>query len=448
MKSDEWNKRDAFKVYLYSPDNPLERGFEGLEEVLDLIESLDDELRPDGMYVSPRRRKYSRQALRKHLPEATFNSRTAFTLDRSNPPEVSFYLRFWEGNKDERFSIALRISPFSFVRKEDRSGELARRLVSLVRAFAERLPISYGLGHSYTDFCMGSDPHSEDPFTPQRVYEAYWLNVYGSRMVEEVGRERVLSTPAAHLEELPGGSVLWLTRPTPADFDSEEARLAQARALVHLRSEPGLETVLASLRERSLAFTPVPMNFDEDVAEILKEEVEFRGLSKRRQMVEQFNTYRPPPVSEWVPAAQVPEPDVEDVRHAIEMYEGHYAEQLIALMHAEKVPSVMEGSLEALPRVDYHLWHFSWGERLPEEKEELVPALGAWLGMYLVHTLGGRWVPRRKLEEAAVVVGDRAWLPFLRARHTLQGRDAPLDYSCTQFFRQAQRLAHVHGQSR
>jgi hypothetical protein len=57
--------------------------------------------------------------------------------------------------------------------------------------------------------------------------------------------------------------------------------------------------------------------------------------------------------------------------------------------------------------------------------------------------LGGRWVPRRNWEESMVVVGDRAWLPFLRARHALQGREAPLDYSCTQLFRVAQRLARA-----
>ena len=92
--------------------------------------------------------------------------------------------------------------------------------------------------------------------------------------------------------------------------------------------------------------------------------------------------------------------------------------------------------------MDYHLWHNGWGKRLPdEEKELLIPALGAWLGMFLVHSLGGRWVPRRALDEAAVVVGDRAWLPFLRARHALQGRDAPLDFSCSQLFRVASRLA-------
>jgi hypothetical protein len=36
---------------------------------------------------------------------------------------------------------------------------------------------------------------------------------------------------------------------------------------------------------------------------------------------------------------------------------------------------------------------------------------------------------------------ERAWLPFLRARHALQNQEAPLDYSCSQFFRVAQQFA-------
>jgi hypothetical protein len=105
----------------------------------------------------------------------------------------------------------------------------------------------------------------------------------------------------------------------------------------------------------------------------------------------------------------------------------------------------MKGTLEALPHLDWHLWHMGWGRRLShEQREMLVPALGAFLGRYLVDVLGGRWVPRKKLEEAAVVVGDRAWLPFLRARHALHNQEAPLDYSCSQLFRTAQRLARAH----
>jgi hypothetical protein len=64
----------------------------------------------------------------------------------------------------------------------------------------------------------------------------------------------------------------------------------------------------------------------------------------------------------------------------------------------------------------------------------------------LVKHLGGHWVPRRSLLEAAVVVGARAWLPFLRAHHLLQGPcnslGKSLDFTLCQLFHQAVRLAH------
>jgi len=49
-------------------------------------------------------------------------------------------------------------------------------------------------------------------------------------------------------------------------------------------------------------------------------------------------------------------------------------------------------------------------------------------------------VPRRALEEAQVIVGDRAWLPFLRVKHYLQSRQAVIDYSLTRFMREAARF--------
>jgi hypothetical protein len=281
----------------------------------------------------------------------------------------------------------------------------------------------------------------EDLSVPRPIYEAFWLNVYGPEMVRVLGRERVLSTPAAHLEELPGGAVLWLTRPTPVDFASEEARLVQARALVHLRPELNLESTLAILRQRSLAFTPIPIQFEPDVAEILMQEVEFEGLMRRRELVERFNAYRPPPVSEWLPASQAPASDVDDFHAAVDTYTNVYAEHFIAIFHAED-PAIVEETPEALPRLDYQLWHSRWAKNPSDERREiLIQAVGAWLGCHLVHHLGGRWVPRRKLEETAVLVGERACLPFLRARPALQGPDAPLDFSSTQLFREARRLA-------
>ncbi|PTL82069.1 hypothetical protein [Vitiosangium sp. GDMCC 1.1324] len=442
MHSNDWNKEDTFTLCLFSPRNPLlDRGLEGLDEVLDFVESLDAQLRPNLVYLS-RDRKYSRKLVHERLHEFRFGTSTSIYFARTRPINEELGFKFYDQSvEDTFFTIDLTLRPFAVVREEGRAEERTYQLLSLVRSFAQRFPLSYGLAHSSLDFHLGSDPHSSNSRAPKGVYEAYWLNVYGPRLVEQLGRQRVLSTPSAHLEELPGGAILWLTRPTPADFDSEEARLAQARALVHLRPELKLEDTLATLRQRSLIFTPLPFQFDEDVADILQWEVEARGLEDKRKLVERFNAYHPPPVSEWLPASQAPTPDVGDVQRVIDNYEGLHAEQLVALLHKE-IPALMSGSVEAIPRVDFHLWHSGWGKRLPdEEKELLIPALGAWLGMHLVHSLGGRWVPRRTLEESAVVLGDRAWLPFLRARHAIQGRDAPLDSSCTQLFRLAQRLS-------
>jgi hypothetical protein len=440
---EEWNKDDEFTLRLYSPADPLARGFAGLEKVLEVIESLDDSLRPDRMNLTKRTLKYSRQMLRKRLHEAYIDANVSFSLSRSKPPVVSQWLSLWTEGGDARFALKLRLAPFSYLCETGSAEERAKHFLSLVRALASRLPLSYGLGHSQIDFYLGTDPHGENSGAPKRAYEAYWLNVYGPRMVEELGRERVLSTPASLMEELPGGAVLWLTRPTPADFNSEEARTAQARALVHLRPELSLEDTLARLRERSQAFIPIPLQFHPDVAEILQREVEFHGLMRKRKQVEQFNRYQPPPVSEWLPASQASAPDVADVAAAVDTYEGLHAEQLIALFHTE-VPQVLQTIPEALPALDWRLWHFGWGEYPSADKTEaLIPALGAWLGRYLVYNLGGRWVPRREPDETAVVIGDRAWLPFLRARHALENRHAPLDFSCTQFFREAQRHTHV-----
>ncbi|WNG22200.1 hypothetical protein F0U63_26500 [Cystobacter fuscus] len=440
MPSDEWNSEDKFWLHLYSPAYPVEQGVKGFEKILEFIGSMEVGGSLDTLLSGRRRRKYSREAVREVFLEQSAEGHTSFALECSNAPWMGLWISLSEKERSGRLFVSVNLAPFSIVRQPGAIEDYTRRILSWVRNFASLLPVTYGFGHSSTDFSMGTNLLAEDPFAPYRVDEVYWLNVYGPQMVSELGREHVLSTPASVVEELPGGSVLLLTRPTPADFDSEEARQAQARALVHLRPELKLETILETLRERSRVFVPIPVHFDEDVADILHRKVAFEGLENKRRVVERFNLYRPPPVSEWLPAEQAPPPDVEDVKQAIDTYERLYAEQLVALMHSQQVPEATEGTQEALAAVDFALWHLGWGERFTaEEKEALIPALGAWLGMYLVSGLGGQWVPRRKLEEAAVLVGDRAWLPFLRARHALEHGEAPLDYSCSQFFRQAQR---------
>lgn len=56
-----------------------------------------------------------------------------------------------------------------------------------------------------------------------------------------------------------------------------------------------------------------------------------------------------------------------------------------------------------------------------------------------MRNLGGRWIPRQKLEEVQVLVGKRVWLPFVRAQHYMRSCQALLDYSLTQLYREAER---------
>lgn len=58
-------------------------------------------------------------------------------------------------------------------------------------------------------------------------------------------------------------------------------------------------------------------------------------------------------------------------------------------------------------------------------------------------SLGGQWIPRKKLEEAQVRVGNRAWLPFLRAHRYMRSCQSLLDFSLTQLYREAER--HLRG---
>ncbi|RKH92674.1 hypothetical protein D7Y27_43480, partial [Corallococcus sp. AB004] len=115
-------------------------------------------------------------------------------------------------------------------------------------------------------------------------------------------------------------------------------------------------------------------------------------------------------------------------------------EGLVAALHT-KVPSIMAATPESLTDLDFHFWRENFPERY---KRDLIdghtaPAVGAYLGDVLVKHLNGEWLPRRKLEESQVRVGQRVWLPFLRARRYMQSRQSLLDSSLTQFFREAER---------
>jgi hypothetical protein len=86
ISRDAWNESDELILDLFARINPFDRGFEGLEPLLQVIESLDPELRPDKMYLN-RRLKYSRPMLRKRFDETSVGDDVrSLMLVRSKPP--------------------------------------------------------------------------------------------------------------------------------------------------------------------------------------------------------------------------------------------------------------------------------------------------------------------------------------------------------------------------
>jgi hypothetical protein len=286
---------------------------------------------------------------------------------------------------------------------------------------------------------FGRDENTSRENGFDKIYAVWWLNVFGPKLVETVGRERLLSTPAHRVEELPNGSILLVTWPTVADFASKEARLSQARAHAHLRPDLDFDTLLRSLHERSAMLAPVEPRFHPDLASLLSRVVDRAASHERQRRIAELNAWQPPEPEEWRPADSALPPDVDNPERSLKHY-SDLAEHLVALLHSQ-VPSVFEATPESLTDADFYFW----SEEFPKSRlreaidEHAVPAIGAYLGEVLVRNLGGRWIPRQKLEEAQVLVGNRVWLPFVRARNYLRSRQSLLDCSLTRLYRVAER---------
>jgi hypothetical protein len=411
-----------------------------LEPLLHALEEYAGEWMPD-IAEGKRRRKYARAAIWKALEEKRDENSTSIVLRRTKWPTSYLWPRLDFPPLPPELRITLDVRPLSFFSEVER----CRHFVELVRAWASHHPVSHAVAHSSDDAELAGYPRfGRDKETWYRdgfdkVYEVFWLNVFGPKLVESIGRERVLSTPAWKVEELPNGCVLLVTWPTVADFASEEARLAQARAHCHLRPDLDFSTLLRTLRERSATLAPVEPRFPPDLAPLLSRVVDHIASHERQRQIAGFNVWQPPEPEEWCPADSALPPDVANTEQALEHY-GDLAEHLVALLHTD-VPSVFDATPESLTDIDFYFWREEFPtSRLRENIDaHLVPAIGAYLGQVLVRHLGGRWLPRQKLEESQVLVGNRVWLPFIRARHAMRSRQSLLDSSLTHLYRVAER---------
>ncbi|WP_141619433.1 hypothetical protein [Myxococcus sp. AB036A] len=432
------NKADCLRLFYDGAFNPKDGVESEVAPFLDALEKYADGWAPT-LVKAKRSRKYSRDAVLRAIDERRDAYGSTIGLFRSENPGVSLSLTLGLTQTEPDLSVSLHVQPISFFAQE----EASRGFVAMVRAWASRYPSHYAAAHSTADWGLTDSPaFGRDDETWRRdgfdkIYELFWLNVFGPKLVESVGRERMLSTPAHLVEELPNGSVLVVLWPTAAEFASEEARVVQARAHVHLRPDLDFDTVLCKLRERSAALVPVEPRFHPDVAPFLSRLPDEFAISERQRKIAELNAFRPPVPEEWLPVAHPS--DVANPERVLESY-GDLSEGLVAVLHTD-VPSIMKETPESLTDLDFHFWKTHFPERYTRDVLDghTIPALGAYLGDVLVRRLGGTWVLRQKVEESQVRVGKRVWLPFLRARRYMQSRQSLLDYSLTQFFKEAER---------
>lgn len=383
-----------------------------------------------------RLRDYSRAAVIKGLEETHNGVDASIGLFRKQWPGLSTTLSLWPPPHPSELSFLGSVQPLSVFAEAER----CRQFIEMVRAWAAHYPVTQARANSLVE-----DQLSDAPFFGRdmqvairdgydKIYELAWLNVFGPELVESVGRERMLSTPAHLVEELPHGAILLVTRPIATDLASDKARQAQARAHAHLRPDLDYNTLLRTLRERSAILTPVEPRFPPDLEPLLSRVVDGVFISERQRKIAELNDWQPPEPDEWLPADAALPSDVKDVDFVRSQYDD-LAEGLVAILHTD-VPSVFEASPASLTDIDAHFWCRDFlRDRRPEVIDEhLMPAVGAYLGEVLVKHLGGQWIPRKKLEEAQVRVGSRVWMPFLRAHRYVRSRQALLDFNLTQFY--------------
>lgn len=366
-------------------------------------------------------------------------------LGQREPPDVLFFSNEsgvtieWAGfhkAKNPASKLLMRI-PFSLLCEP---GPIAH-LLALASAVCQVCPPVYGWGHSEEDARLGGDPHVTNPWAPKEVVQVYWLTILGAAIVRKLKRALVAGTPAHEVKFLDDGSAMIVTSSLPGDLFSPAAREEQAKALAHLRPDREAGRIRRALLDRSARLQPVERNWDPDLAPIFKAIVEAVPLADRRGKELEFNDYRPPEITECVPATVALPADVNDTAAAVDSFHRQ-GETFVAGFHSE-IQDLVAAEPDSLPWVDLHFYFRDYRRDTDQATLEqlMVPTLGAHLGNVLERFLGGSWVPRRNLDESQIIVGDQAWLPFLRARRFVQSQQAALDYSLWRFYCEAQRHA-------
>jgi len=241
----------------------------------------------------------------------------------------------------------------------------------------------YGIAHDAFELA-----HIEAKLQPKvdasfEVREIFHFNILGKALVEQLGRERVLTAPAAKIVPLPNGAVV---------IDAGESAEQQAKVFAHLRPDQPVRVRQVPAR--------VPPNWDADLAPVFATLIECTAMEERNALTTRFNALRPAALTDFQcpPYAS----DVDDPPRLIKLFRS-VAEELIVLLHDQEPALGSNAGPEVLPLLDVHFYQEDYPGTFGAEKTaRLLRPLGAWLGGLLVRELGGTWVPRMKMDEIAV----------------------------------------------
>jgi len=423
------NPKDIFELRIFFSQNPL-AAWDTARQAIEVLLREAGDLAPT--VFRPRYDK--KEPLTMEALERYFKRRKADdVLVLTNDQGVGVEWTTYPPGTNPDSKLVLRI-PFPLIADTAH----AEQIIKLTKALCELIPPLYGWGHSDEDLRLANDPHATDALAPLELVQVYWLTILGASMVEKIYRDRVVSTPAYRVEKLNDGSVLIVTSPLPTECLSPVAREAQAKALHHLRPDLPFDRVRQNLLDRSSKLRPVAEQLNPDFAELFRMIIDSVPLAERRAKQMELSAYRPPAITEWRPSSEAQPPDVPGVNEAID-YFHRQAQTFIAGYH-DQIPGLMEADATTLPRIDVFFYANDYLREDPATLQRLmIPTLGAYLGTVLENYLEGRWIPRRNMEESQVIVGNRAWLPFLRVRHFLQSKQAAIDFSLTSYYREAER---------
>ena len=128
---------DQLNMDLWIPENPVARSDDGLNGILEVLETHAGVLMPDKVATRGKRTaKYSRSAAQRQLGRTSYPIRSVW-LERPATPEAQYRIAFFEVGPNE-CEIEAHIAPLGFFQGPEHAVERSQDVVSLARAFACR----------------------------------------------------------------------------------------------------------------------------------------------------------------------------------------------------------------------------------------------------------------------------------------------------------------------